>query len=447
MADLSTTLAGVRVRSAIGLSSVTGLNFSWHPAAPLETYTNWFKRWIDNGIGFIVMPSVGMNNASMNGTEAEGIYREAFWRTQWKAMGPKGDYTYYFSTGAVPTPTVEHGTARLVQLKKIAPPELPIIASFFPSLDPRSSADMAKRFESAGADMIEINGGCPIDPMSRKLGQPVAPGERFGMLLGCSPLYIKPIVEAVVQAVKIPVGVKTTPQSGYPGMLEVIDAVIKAGAKYVQTTHTPMGILPPDIYNDGKGRWPLLKEIGANPIAAVGGGEAMRIHNYFYTAMASAYFPGKVDIVGSGGIVNGEHAIQSIMLGAGTVTIASAFIWRGISHLKKITQFVSDYMDRYGYKTVHDLKGHALRHIKPWPEIAEEARQLKLVARAELSKCIGCGICADNLCNAIRMENGFPEITEDDCSACGLCQMCCPADAITLVPCEKSLADRIRIAL
>ena len=448
MADLSTTVAGIRVRSAIGLASVTGLNFSWHPAAPLETYTNWFRRWIDSGIGFIVMPSVGIaHDPFVRKTEVEGSYREAFWRTQFKAMGPKGDYTYYFTTGAIPTPTVDHGIARLEQVKKIAPPDVPIIASLFPPVEPSLNADIAKRFESAGADMIEINGGCPIDPMSRKLGQEVAPGEEFGMFLGCSPLYIKPLVEAVVRAVKIPVGVKMTPQAGYPGMLAVIGTAIKAGAKYVQTTHTPMGILPPDIYNDGKGSWPLLKEIGANPIATVGGGEAVRIHNYFYTAMASAFFSGKVDIIGSGGIVNGEHAVQTIMLGAGTVTIASAFIWRGVSHVKRITKFMSDYMDRYGYETVKDLQGHALQYIKPWPEIAEQARQLKLVAKVELSKCTGCGICADNLCNAIHMEDSFSMITEDDCSACGLCQMCCPEDAITLVPCDKSLADRIRIGL
>jgi dihydroorotate dehydrogenase len=353
MADLSTTLAGIRVRSAIGLSSVTGLNFSWHPAAPLETYTNWFKRWIDSGIGFIVMPSVGVaRGPSDEGIDIEGSYREALWRTQWRALGRKDDYTYYFTTGAVPTPTVDHGIARLEQLKKIAPPDVPVIASLFPPVEPELNADMAKRFEAAGADMIEINGGCPIDPMSRKLGQAVGPGEEFGMFIGCSSMYIGPIVKAVVQAVKIPIGVKMTPQAGYPGMMAVIDSAIKAGAKYVLTTHTPMGILPPDIYNDGKGSWPLLKEIGANPIATVGGGEAVRIHNYFYTAMASAFFSEKIDIVGSGGIVNGEHVLQSIMLGAGTVTIASAFIWHGVSHLRSVTKFVSDYMDRYGYKTV-----------------------------------------------------------------------------------------------
>lgn len=293
--------------------------------------------------------------------------------------------------------------------------------------------------------MIEINGGCPIDPMSRKLGQEVPPGEEFGMFIGYSPRYVKPIVEAVVQAVKIPVGVKMTPQAGYPGMLVVIDAAIKAGAKYVQTTHTPMAVLPPDIYNDGKGSWPLLKGIGANPIATVGGGEAVRIHNYYYTAMARSFFSQEVDIVGSGGIVSGEHVIQTIMLGAGAVTIASAFLWHGVSQVKKITKFVTDYMNRYGYKTVRDLQGHALQYIKPWPEIADQARQLKLVANVDLFKCIGCGICADNLCNAVYMEDGFPKIIADNCSACGLCQMCCPEDAITLVPCDKSLADRVRL--
>jgi dihydropyrimidine dehydrogenase (NAD+) subunit PreA len=439
MADLSTTLAGVRVRSPIGLASVTGLNISWHPAAPLETYTAWFKRWFDAGIGFVVMPSVG-TLAKME----DKAYRDVVWRTQWRAPGPKGDYTYYFTTGAIPTPTVEQGLLRLEQVKKISPPDVPLIASLFSPRDPALSAYMAKRFESAGADMIEINGGCNIEPMSREVGEEVAAGEEFGMFIGSSPAYIKPIVEAVTQAVKIPVGVKTTPQAGYPGMLAVIDSVVKAGAKYVVTTHMPMAILPPDIYNDGKGSWPLLKEIGANPLASVGGGEAIRIHNYFYTAMASGFFGGKVDIAGGGGIVTGEHAVQSIMLGAGTIQLASAFLWRGVSQVKRITQFLSDYMDRYGYKTVRDLRGHALQHIKPWPEIAEKARHSKLAANVDLSKCTGCGVCADNLCNAVHLENGFSKITEDRCSACGLCQMCCPEGAIRLAPTDKSIDDRIK---
>jgi len=446
MANLSTTLAGMKVRSAIGLSSVTGLNF-WHPAGPVEKYTDWFKRWIDAGVGFIVMPSVGAP-CDTNGKEidAEGPYREWYWRSQWRAMGHKGDYTYYLTIdGAMPTPTVDHGIARLEQVRKIAPPDVPIIASLFPPVGPDMYAAMAKRLELAGADMIEINGGCPIGPMGRELGRTIEAGEEFGMFLGSSPMLTKAVVEAVVQAVKIPVGMKMTPQAGYPGMLVVIDAAINAGAKYIQTTHTPMGILPPDIYNDGKGSWPLLQDIGANPIATVGGGEATRINNFFFTAMASAFFGEKVDIVSGGGIVTGEHVIQSIMLGAGTVELAAAFLWRGVSQLKRITKFMSDYMDQYGYKTVKDLKGHALQHIKTWPEFVEQARQLKLVATVDLSKCTGCGICADNLCNAIRMENGFPKITEDDCAACGLCQMCCPESAIKLAPGTKSIADRIKL--
>ena len=446
MADLSTTLGGLKIRSVIGLASVAGLNF-WHPAGPVEKYTDWFRRWIDNGIGFIVMPSVGTAcDASGKEIDTERPYRERYWRTQFKAMGSEGDYTYYMTTGAVPTPTVDQGIARLEQVKRIAPRDVLIIASLFPPVGPLQYANMAKRLESAGADMIEINGGCPIAPMGHKLGrEALVPGEEFGMFLGCSPVYMNPVVEAVVKAVKIPVGVKMTPQAGYPGMLAVIDGAIRSGANYIQTTHTPMGILPPDIYNDGKGSWPLLKEIGANPIATVGGGEAVRIHNYFYTAMASAFFPGKIDIVGGGGVVNGEHVVQSIMLGARAVEIASAYLWYGMSQVKRMTKFVSDYMDKYGYKTVQDLQGHALRYIKSWPEIAEQGRQLKLVANVDLAKCTGCGICANNLCNAIYMENGFSKITEDDCSACGLCQMCCPEGAIQLVPCEKSIAERVRL--
>lgn len=49
------------------------------------------------------------------------------------------------------------------------------------------------------------------------------------------------------------------------------------------------------------------------------------------------------------------------------------------------------------------------------------------------SKCKQCNKCVD-ICyfNAIKIDNGFPEVSKYGCEGCSACQLICPHDAITL---------------
>ena len=111
-------------------------------------------------------------------------------------------------------------------------------------------------------------------------------------MLGASPILAEPVVKAVVEAVKIPVGVKLTPMAGYPGVLAVAEGCVRAGAKYLLTMHKLMGMPPPDIYKGGKGNWPVLEELGANFnfVASYGGGQAVRNWSFLYATLVTTYF-------------------------------------------------------------------------------------------------------------------------------------------------------------
>ncbi len=65
--------------------------------------------------------------------------------------------------------------------------------------DPAEMAEAAKLVEGKGADLIDLNCGCPIDLMTRR---------GLGSALLQRPSKLKRIVEAMAQAVKIPVTVK-----------------------------------------------------------------------------------------------------------------------------------------------------------------------------------------------------------------------------------------------
>lgn len=57
-----------------------------------------------------------------------------------------------------------------------------------------------------------------------------------------------------------------------------------------------------------------------------------------------------------------------------------------------------------------------------------------LVAKVDLDKCAGCGICVERcIFNARKLENGKSIVIREDCYGCGLCTSTCPVKATELV--------------
>src|SRR3970040_2329952 len=79
---------------------------------------------------------------------------------------------------------------------------------------------ICRTIEDCGIKLVELNFGCPHPAMM--------PGVHGGSMIGQDPAVAAEVTRAVVEAVKIPVMIKLTPDQSKP--VEVARAVKEAGA-------------------------------------------------------------------------------------------------------------------------------------------------------------------------------------------------------------------------
>ena len=94
---------------------------------------------------------------------------------------------------------VHYGNARSARMLQITPREKPVSMQIFGS-DEATIAEAARAAEACGADIIDINAGCPV----KKINKAGA-----GCVLMKDPAHLGKLVAAAVKAVKIPVTLKT----------------------------------------------------------------------------------------------------------------------------------------------------------------------------------------------------------------------------------------------
>jgi tRNA-dihydrouridine synthase B len=118
---------------------------------------------------------------------------------------------------------IEHRNERTLGYLRVATDEHPLAIQIFGS-EPRVMADAARMVEAAGADLVDINFGCPV----RKVTKTGA-----GATLLEDPDRAARIVGAVADAVRIPVSVKMRRglENGSRACLEVGPRLVEAGAQ------------------------------------------------------------------------------------------------------------------------------------------------------------------------------------------------------------------------
>lgn len=422
--DISTSIAGVRMRSPLGVGSLGLCMNPWFPDTPIEhVRDHLYQKWLDNGVGYIKTGTIV--------TERSEDFEHMKY-SPWARVNPKVE-GFFNSTSRHITGKKENSLRVFDLLREMTSryKDVPLIASISAvSSDVEPWIRTAKIVEDRGADLIEINGASPCT--SAQLQEVLSKGDtKWNTNLDCEPDLIRPVVEGVVKAVKIPVGVKLSPEAGYPGILKIIQACKEGGAKYVDLFHTTTAIAPPDIDNGGKG--PYLMTDGWNPIGMMLG-EWNSYQCFRGAALTSLHFP-SLEIFSGGGITKSSQVIQAIMLGARVVEVVTAIMFHGNSFIRRSLAFLKDYMQEHGYKTLYDFRSIGMQYIVTGEEVFEKTRHLHLKYKAEtdLGKCNGCGICADNLCPASYMEDGVGKVDPDKCNGCAMCVLVCPSEARKLV--------------
>ena len=247
---------------------------------------------------------------------------------------------------------LHYGNEKSGRMLQINPKEHPVSMQIFGS-DEATIAEAAKNAEARGADIVDLNAGCPV----KKINKAGA-----GCVLMKDEAKLGRLVEAAVKSVKIPVTLKTRIALNHKEMLGARLAKLaeNAGAAAV-TLHARAAVDvhsgPPDI-----------------------------------NALAEACAAVKIPVIGNGGVLNADIARQffqagcaGVMIGRGAV--GNPFIFRDIidvfngktpsSHTPKnrlsvyldlIRENVSYYGERIGVNRSRKTAGY---WIKDFPNAAE----------------------------------------------------------------------------
>ena len=293
-----------------------------------------------------------------------------------------------------------------------------------PSEDLEGWQTLAKGYEEAGADAIEMNLICPnITFSERRMGQ--GTDKSHGAVIGQHPEIIERVVGAVCEAVNIPVVVKLTPNVN--DITVTAKAAEKAGASGIVMAGGQSGLPRVDLYDGGR---PLGAYCADGYSFGSMGGPGIIYQSFALTAQLARAL--KVPVMAGGGLTTWEDGINFMMWGATLVTACTVMMWEGFGVIKDIVDGMERYMNDSGYSSWQDIIGLSLPYLKP-------ARELQLVpGKAVIDEdiCTQCLKCVGLAhCDAIVEVAGMPVVIPEECVACGICVGVCPVGAISIVEC------------
>ena len=175
------------------------------------------------------------------------------------------------------------------------------------------------------------------------LSCPHTPG--YGTMAGQStPEVTAEITRAVKKKIDKPLFVKLSPN--VMAISELAKAAEKAGADAITAVNT----LGPGMVIDVKSTRPVLG-------GKIGGLSGHALRPVAVRCVYDIYKSVKIPIIGTGGIITGEHAVQMIMAGASAVGIGTAVYDRGISVFNKANEEIKKFMQENGYGSIADMRG------------------------------------------------------------------------------------------
>jgi dihydroorotate dehydrogenase (NAD+) catalytic subunit len=243
------------------------------------------------------------------------------------------------------TPIIAYSKAGLLNAVGLANPGYKALAELIPrvkeagvpvivslaSSKPGEAAAMASYSEEHGADAIELNLSCPHV-------------EKLGIEAGQDPRLVYRLVREVCGAVRIPVAVKLGLSDS---MIEVAGKALDGGAKIITAINT-VRAMAIDIYS----KRPILSN-------KYGGLSGPAIHPIAVRVVYDIYKEYRVAIIGVGGVMDWEDAIELILAGASAVGVATVIGIKGIGAIQDIVDGIRSYLEREGFRDVGELVGYA----------------------------------------------------------------------------------------
>ena len=226
-------------------------------------------------------------------------------------------------------------------------PHAPIIFSIMGSSDISEWAKLAHWAEDHGADLIELNFGCPHGE----------PEKRSGAYISQHPDLVYEYTKEVVNSVGVPIISKLSPN--VTDIADIAKKAEKAGAKAVSAINTISCMMGIDIEREM-----LLPPV--HGFTTYGGLSGPAVKPIGLRAVSSIYKNTDLTISGIGGIENWKNAIEYIMCGATSVQVVTDTVLNGFNQIKEWTSSMEDYLKRHNYSSLEDIKGKVVQNIKEY---------------------------------------------------------------------------------
>lgn len=316
---------------------------------------------------------------------------------------------------------------RLIEAARKKCKSLGIIANYSDnSVNIAGWEEGARRFEAAGAHILELNFCCPNMSYSVDVSDKTVRDDRpsSGASMGQDEDAVGMVVRRLRKVLSIPIIAKLTAEGGR--ISEVSKAAFEAGADAVSGVANRLGIPPIDIRNYKK---PIYNLQNVNTLGCLSGPWIKPLSMRDVFEIRKLVGP-KPHINGTGGIASMEDAVQMMMCGADSIGVCTETMLRGFGFLEKWMKALKGYMQEMGFTTARDMRDLLIPEIKSAAELTVWAGY----AQVDREKCSGCGLCVEiGHCNAVVLTDEVASIDPQLCKGCSTCIDICPKKAIEMV--------------
>ena len=260
-------------------------------------------------------------------------------------------------------------------------PDGVLIASIMEEFNKDAWVEIVERCQDAGVDAFELNFSCPHGLPERKMGA----------AMGQDPDVLEEVCGWVSTVARRPVWAKMTPNITH--IEEPSRAALRGGAQglaAINTIRSVMGVnldtLRPEPTVEGYTTPGGYSSKAVKPIALR---MCMEI-----AQMIRSEFPGRT-LSGLGGVETGEDAAQFILLGSDTVQVCTGVMKFGYEHVKVMCEQLLAFMEKKGFETLADFKGHSLDYFTTHADLVRRQQERKAAQKAAAAEPAKKVILAD----------------------------------------------------
>ena len=224
--------------------------------------------------------------------------------------------------------------------------------------------EMAKQFEDAGSDIIELNCCCPNMSFNVQLSEQTdTTAHRTGASLGEDAPAVAYLTEQVRKAVSIPICVKITPEGGC--IAQVSEAAYNAGADAVSSVANRLGVPPINLDDPTHAVYHLQEQPS---MSCMSGPWIKPLALRDVYEIRKHVGPDPV-ITGTGGMVTMQDVVEMMMCGADLVGFCTGILLEGYELMPTLLAELEEYMIKHGYRTPRDMRDLIVNAVKPATEL------------------------------------------------------------------------------